>query len=254
LEIPGGSTCALVGRSGSGKSTLVHLMLRFYDPSSGTISLDGTPLPEWSLKSVHRRMALVAQDTQLFANSILENLTYGLEPGSFTMEDVEDAARKACALDFIKAFPDGFLTRVGERGARISGGQKQRIAIARCFLRKAQILFLDEATSALDAESEASVQSAIDNLISGGNATVILVAHRLSTVMNAHKIACMDKGQVVEEGNHDSLLAQQGYYSRLVQRQVARQAKMVEENEANAAEADVIDKIVDEFQEKNKRA
>jgi len=150
LDIPAGSTCALVGRSGSGKSTLVHLMLRFYDPSGGCIRLDGTPLTDWNLRQVHRSMAVVAQDTQLFAKSILENLTYGLEPGSWTMEDVYESCRNACAHEFIMGFPDTYETRVGERGVRISGGQKQRIAIARCFLRKAKILFLDEATSALD--------------------------------------------------------------------------------------------------------
>ena len=229
LDVPAGSTCALVGRSGSGKSTLVHLLLRFYDPSAGCVRLDGVPLPEWNLRSLHRQVALVAQDTQLFAGTILDNITYGLDEDSYTRADVEEAARGANAFDFVSELPEGFLTRVGERGTRMSGGQKQRIAIARCLLRKAKILLLDEATSALDAESEASVQQALDKLISSGGATVILVAHRLSTVMNAHKIAVVNSGNVIEEGNHDELIARNGAYSMLVHKQLSRQAKVVEQ-------------------------
>ena len=245
LDIPAGSTCALVGRSGCGKSTLVNLMLRFYDPSAGRLLLDGTPLSEWNLRSLHRQMALVSQDTQLFAGTILDNITYGLEEGTYTRHDVEAAARGANALDFILAQPEGFLTRVGERGTRMSGGQKQRISIARCLLRKAKILLLDEATSALDAESEAAVQAALDSLISSGGATVILVAHRLSTVMNAHKIALIHEGMVLEEGDHDTLIRQNGAYASLVQKQLSRQAKVVE-HEA-MPDVDVIDKILDQI-------
>jgi len=245
LDVPAGTTCALVGRSGSGKSTLVHLLLRFYDPSAGRVLLDGVPLPEWNLRSLHRQVALVAQDTQLFAGTILDNITYGLEEDSYTRADVEEAARGANAFDFISELPEGFLTRVGERGTRMSGGQKQRIAIARCLLRKAKILLLDEATSALDAESEASVQQALDKLISSGGATVILVAHRLSTVMNAHKIAVVNAGNVIEEGNHDELIARNGAYSALVHKQLSRQAKVVEQDALQ--DADVIDKILDQM-------
>ena len=247
LHIPEGSTCALVGRSGSGKSTLVHLMLRFYDPSSGMIHLDGIPLSGWNLKQVHKQMAVVAQDTQLFAVSIKENLTYGLEPGSWKDEDVEEACRNACAHDFISKFPDGYETRVGERGVRISGGQKQRIAIARAFLRKAKILFLDEATSALDSESEATVQAALDKLMSQGGATVILVAHRLSTVIGADQIAVMHAGAVAESGTHEALLQQRGMYFKLVERQIARQSSVIQEGQENTQEADVVDKIIDQM-------
>mmetsp|Transcript_50662 Transcript_50662/g.126127 ORF Transcript_50662/g.126127 Transcript_50662/m.126127 type:complete len:946 (+) Transcript_50662:91-2928(+) len=250
LDIPAGSTCALVGRSGSGKSTLVHLMLRFYDPSRGSLFLDGVPLTAWNLRQVHRRMAVVAQDTQLFAKSILENLTYGLEPGTWTARDVEQACRDACAHDFISSFPDGYDTRVGERGVRISGGQKQRIAIARCFLRKAKILFLDEATSALDSESEATVQAALDRLMSKGGATVVLVAHRLSTVIGADKIAVMHEGGMVEQGTHKELIDQGGMYFKLVERQIARQSSVIQEGQPDTKEADVVDKIIDQMMAK----
>ena len=197
--------------------------------------LDGVPLPDWNLRSLHRQVALVAQDTQLFAGTILDTITYGLDEDSYSRADVEEAARGANAFDFISELPEGFLTRVGERGTRMSGGQKQRIAIARCLLRKAKILLLDEATSALDAESEASVQQALDKLIASGGATVILVAHRLSTVMNAHKIAVVNSGNVIEEGNHDELIARNGAYSALVHKQLSRQAKVVEQVRVGAA-------------------
>jgi len=245
LDIPAGSTCALVGRSGSGKSTMVHLLLRFYDPSKGRLLLDGVPLQDWNLRSFHRQVALVAQDTQLFAGTILDNITYGLEEDTYTRRDVEEAAKGANAFDFITEFPEGFLTRVGERGTRMSGGQKQRIAIARCLMRKAKILLLDEATSALDAESEAAVQQAIDKLIKSGGATVILVAHRLSTVMNAHKIAVVNSGNVIEQGNHETLIKANGAYAALVHKQLSRQAKVVEQD--TLQDADVIDKILEQM-------
>eukprot|EP00903_Cladosiphon_okamuranus_P007814 g7560.t1 len=255
LHIPAGTTCALVGRSGSGKTTLVHMLLRFYDPRGGCILIDGVPLTDLNLRSLHRKTAIVAQDTQLFATSIYENITYGLEEGEFTEEDVYTAAKQACAHDFIIDFADGYQTRVGERGTRLSGGQKQRVAIARALLRKPRILLLDEATSALDAESEASVQQAVDKLVErgAGYTTVVLVAHRLSTVMNADNIAVMDKGRLVEQGTHDNLMEAGGVYSSLVARQVSRAANTLQQETevrpSSAGPAD-IDTLMDELEGK----
>lgn len=238
LVIPAGSTCALVGRSGGGKSTLVNMILRFYDPKEGVIRLDGVPLSDLCLKDVRRQIGVVQQNTELFGGTIEENITYGLEPGSWTRADVIQAARNACAHDFIKDFPEGYMTRVGERGVRISGGQKQRIAIARVFLRKPRIMLLDEATSALDSESEAKVQEALDKLMAGdglgdkstlaNRRTIILVAHRLSTVMNADQIVVVDNGCIVERGTHDELIAANGAYAKLVARQLKKKNSIVD--------------------------
>ncbi|KAK3232680.1 hypothetical protein CYMTET_56981 [Cymbomonas tetramitiformis] len=242
LNIAAGTTCALVGRSGGGKSTLIHLLLRYYDPSSGRILIDGTDLTSLELASVHRQMGLVAQETQMFAKTVFENICYGYSEDEVTREQVEAATRKANAHDFIAAFPDGYETLVGERGVRLSGGQKQRIAIARAFLRAPRLLLLDEATSALDSESEALVQLALDELLGSENRTVVLVAHRLSTVVDAHKIAVLDGGVVVEEGTHEMLLKlgassdegdgggeKKGVYASLVKRQLAKQANLIED-------------------------
>ncbi|KAL2623801.1 hypothetical protein R1flu_008046 [Riccia fluitans] len=218
LHVGQGQVCALVGRSGGGKSTVVHLLMRFYDPTEGRILLDGWDLKHLNVKSVHKNMGLVAQDTQMFACSIEENITYGLP--KYTVEDMEEAARYANAHDFIMRFPDGYATRVGERGVRLSGGQRQRIAIARMLLRRPRVLLLDEATSSLDTESEALVQQALDRLISEGGRTVVLVAHRLSTVRNADMIAVMEKGSVVEQGKHKELVELNGVYQTLVRRQL----------------------------------
>ncbi|CAM9778192.1 unnamed protein product [Chrysoparadoxa australica] len=247
LDIPAGSTCALVGRSGSGKSTLVHLLLRLYDPTKGCIKIDGKRLTNLQLRSMHREMAIVSQDTQLFGCSIEENITYGLDPSSFTPVDVIEAAKKACAHEFIMSFPEAYATQVGERGVRVSGGQKQRIAIARALLRRPTLLLLDEATSALDAESEAQVQKALDELIRGGvgNTTVVLVAHRLSTVMGADQIAVVDQGRIVETGTHERLVESDGIYHKLVKKQLKRQASAL--LDAGTA-GDVIDDIMDEPQ------
>eukprot|EP00850_Spirogloea_muscicola_P007655 SM000039S14485 [mRNA] locus=s39:386760:390769:+ [translate_table: standard] len=243
LTIPKGSVCALVGRSGGGKSTLVHLLMRFYDPVKGSILLDGWDLRSLNLKTVHQHMGLVAQDTQMWASSIEENITYGLP--SYTQEELENAARSANAHDFIMRFPEGYATRVGERGVRLSGGQRQRVAIARMLLRKPKILLLDEATSALDTESEALVQAALDRLISEGNRTVVLVAHRLSTVRNADMIAVIDKGAVVEQGTHDELLQKKdGVYEKLVRRQLQRTANTLDETGVDTS--DVISSLLDE--------
>ncbi|KAH9570634.1 hypothetical protein CY35_02G050600 [Sphagnum magellanicum] len=219
LDVGRGDVCALVGRSGGGKSTIVHLLMRFYDPTQGRILLDGWDLRDLNLKSVHKQMGLVAQDTQMFAGSIEENITYGLT--SVDRDAMERAAKSANAHDFILRFPDGYATRVGERGVRLSGGQRQRVAIARMLLRQPKILLLDEATSSLDTESEASVQQALDRLIGEGGRTIVLVAHRLSTVRNANNIAVLDKGALVEQGTHEQLLEiKDGVYERLVRRQL----------------------------------
>jgi ABC-type multidrug transport system fused ATPase/permease subunit len=244
LNISAGTTCALVGRSGGGKTTLVSLLMRFYDPKEGQILLDGVPLTDLKLRDVRRNIGIVQQNTELFGGTIEDNITYGMEPGSWTREDVIQAAKSACAHDFIKSFPEGYLTRVGERGVRISGGQKQRISIARVFLRKPKILLLDEATSALDAESEAAVQEALDKLMktssygsghhrnaidANSGCTVILVAHRLSTVINADQIAVVQDGRLVEVGNHESLISKpDGAYARLVAKQMKKANSIID--------------------------
>ena len=216
--------------------------MRFYDPKSGEILFDRSDLRELCLQDVRRDIGIVQQNTELFGGTIEENITYGMPEGSWTRRDVIEAARKACAHDFIKAFPEGYLTRVGERGVRISGGQKQRIAIARVFLRDPRILLLDEATSSLDAESEAKVQEALDKLMdtsSGKRRTVILVAHRLSTVINADQIVVISGGSISEMGSHEALLERRGEYYKLVQRQLKKKnsvvdADAVDDNDAEA--------------------
>ena len=216
-----GTMTAIVGRSGSGKSTLIHLLLRYYDAAHGSILYDGRDVKELSLAWLHHRTAVVSQDTQLFATTVLENITYGLE--DVKMEDVHNAARLANAHEFIQGFPDGYMTKVGERGVRLSGGQKQRIAIARALLRAPRILFLDEATSALDSESEAVVQEAIDKLVMDlheRKCTIVVVAHRLSTVVHAENILVLDEGRVAEQGTHSELLRLNGVYAKLVSRQL----------------------------------
>mmetsp|Transcript_25775 Transcript_25775/g.38157 ORF Transcript_25775/g.38157 Transcript_25775/m.38157 type:complete len:207 (+) Transcript_25775:64-684(+) len=194
----------------------------------GSVLLDGKDLRKFCLKDVRKQIGVVSQNTELFACSIEENIAYGMEPGSWSRQDVIAAAKKACAHEFICEMSEGYATRVGERGTRISGGQKQRIAIARVFLRKPRILLLDEATSSLDAESESKVQEALDRLISEGGATVVLVAHRLSTVVNADQIAVVGEGRVVEMGTHDSLIEADGAYAALVKKQLAKRNSVVD--------------------------
>ena len=230
-----GSVCALVGKSGGGKSTLIHLLLRFYDPTEGRITLGGVDLRELNLSSMHKGIGVVSQETQLFNSTIAENIAYGA--GEHTHEELIEATRAAQAYDFIHGFEDGLKTRVGERGQRLSGGQKQRIAIARCLLRRPRLLLLDEATSALDAESEAQVQKALDGLIWTGSHTVVLVAHRLSTVVNSHSIVVVDGGRAIETGTHDSLLSNGGAYASLVAHQLQKQKEQLDESESAAAGA-----------------
>lgn len=215
FSVQEGEKIALVGSSGCGKTTIVNLLTRFYDTDSGTIYLAGKELREYSLDSLYAQMGMVFQETILFSGTIEENLRYG-KPDA-TMEELEAAVRAANAYDFIMKTPDGWNTMLGERGIGLSGGQKQRISIARVFLRNPKLLILDEATSALDSESEKLVQEALDQLME--NRTTIVIAHRLSTVVNVDKIFVMDKGRIVEMGKHEELLKKGGRYTELYRMQ-----------------------------------
>lgn len=226
FEVWPGRATALVGASGSGKSTAVGLILRYYDPSEGQVIIDGTPLRDWNLTYLHRHMAVVAQEPLLFETTIRQNLLYGIPDANIDASSeafevaMVEAAKNACAHDFIMKFPAKYDTHVGDRGSQMSGGQKQRIAVARAMLVKPRILILDEATSALDAESEGIVQGAIDNLIAQSCSSVLMIAHRLSTIKSCDEIVCLREGSVIERGSPQELLERQGYYFRLVERQV----------------------------------
>ena len=215
LTIAAGETVALVGPSGAGKSTIIQLLLRFYDPETGTITLDGVALRDMARPEFRQNMALVPQDPLIFAASARDNIRFGRRDA--TDAEVENAARAAAAHEFITALPDGYDSQLGERGVMLSGGQKQRVAIARAILRDAPILLLDEATSALDAESERAVQTAVEAM--ARTRTTIIVAHRLATVKKADRILVMEGGQIVAEGTHDSLVAEGGLYARLARLQ-----------------------------------
>ncbi len=218
LTVKPGETVALVGRSGSGKSTIANLIPRFYEPSEGEIRLDGTPLREYSLRSLRDQIALVTQNVTLFNDTLARNIAYGrLE--AVPDEQMKDAAEKANALEFIQNKDDGFESLVGDNGISLSGGQRQRIAIARALLKDAPILILDEATSALDNESEKVIQHELEKLMVGR--TTLVIAHRLSTVENADRIIVMDEGQIIEQGNHSELLAKDGEYAKLYKMNLA---------------------------------
>ena len=217
LDLPMGSTIALVGASGGGKSTIIDLFCRFYDPSSGVISIDGVDLRDVSLVSLRALISVVDQNTFLFNDTVSGNIAYGL--ASASAEQIEHAARAANAHDFISQLPDGYATVIGENGTMLSGGQRQRIAIARALIKNAPLLFLDEATSALDSASEQVVQEALDRLMA--NRTTLVVAHRLSTVVSADRICVIEAGRLVESGSHTELLARGGRYAHLFSTQFA---------------------------------
>ncbi|MBI2746736.1 MAG: ATP-binding cassette domain-containing protein [Burkholderiales bacterium] len=211
LKVAPGETVALVGPSGAGKTTVFQLLLRFYDPSAGTLKLNDVPLPQQSLQALRAQIAIVPQEPVIFSSSALENIRYGRPEASD--EQVFAAARAAFADDFIRALPEGYATFLGERGVRLSGGQRQRIAIARAMLKNPPLLLLDEATSALDAESERMVQAALETAMRGR--TTLVIAHRLATVQQADRIVVIDQGRLVEQGTHASLVAANGLYARL---------------------------------------
>jgi ATP-binding cassette, subfamily B, bacterial len=215
LSVRAGEKVAIVGPSGAGKSTLFHLLLRFYDPASGTISLDGVPIRAADPHEVRARIALVPQESVAFAATARENIRFGRPEA--TDAEVERAAELAHATEFIRRLPGGFETQLGERGVTLSGGQRQRIAIARAILRDAPLLLLDEATSSLDAESETLVQTALEELMR--HRTTLVIAHRLATVLSCDRIMVMDQGRIVEQGTHASLVAAGGLYARLARLQ-----------------------------------
>jgi ATP-binding cassette subfamily B protein len=215
FRVQPGEKVAIVGPSGAGKSTIFHLLLRFYDPRSGRVTFDGVPLTDADPAELRRHIALVPQDTAIFAMSVRDNIRFGRPDASDA--EIEQAAKDAAAAQFIRQLAEGYDTPVGERGITLSGGQRQRIAIARAILRAAPLLLLDEATSSLDAESETLVQTALARLMTGR--TTIVIAHRLATVLSCDRILVLDHGRIVEEGRHDTLVARGGLYARLAKLQ-----------------------------------
>ena len=215
FQVRPGEKVAIVGPSGAGKSTIFHLILRFYDPTSGTVSIDGVRADAVDPRELRRRIALVPQDTAIFSISVRENIRFGRPEA--TDAEVARAAEAAAAADFIRVLPRGYDTQVGERGVTLSGGQRQRIAIARAILRGAPLLLLDEATSSLDAENETLVQKALTRLMQ--ERTTLVIAHRLATVLRCDRILVLDQGRIVEEGTHESLVVRGGLYARLAKLQ-----------------------------------
>ena len=215
LDVKDGEILAVVGSSGAGKSTLVSLIPRFFDVTTGKITIDGHDLRDVSVASIRSQIGVVTQETVLFNDTLRNNIAYG-QPG-IPQKQVEAAARAALAHDFIMDLPNGYETVIGEKGVRLSGGERQRIAIARALLKNAPILILDEATSALDSESEALVQSALQNLMAGR--TVVVIAHRLSTVRRANRIAVIENGAIADIGTHEQLMQKLGTYRRLYELQ-----------------------------------
>jgi ATP-binding cassette subfamily B protein/subfamily B ATP-binding cassette protein MsbA len=225
ITVAGGSVVALVGRSGAGKTTVTDLVARFHDPTRGRILLNGTDVREFRLRSYRDLLALVQQDVFLFDGSVKDNIAYGRHDA--TDAEVEDAARRANAHEFIVKMPDRYETFVGERGVKVSGGQQQRLAIARAILASPQILILDEATSNLDTESEQLIQASMAELLAGR--TTFIIAHRLSTIRRADLILLMEDGRVIERGTHESLMGSKGVYYDMVLRQMASHGETVEE-------------------------
>jgi subfamily B ATP-binding cassette protein MsbA len=230
LKVPIGQMVAIVGRSGAGKTTLVNLIPRFYDVTSGAITIDGRDLRDVTLKSLRSQVGIVTQETVLFDDTIANNIAYGAARA--TVEQIEAAARAAHAHEFISALPEKYRTRIGERGQKLSGGQRQRVAIARALLKNAPILILDEATSALDTEAELLVQDALATLML--NRTSFVIAHRLSTIMRADAIVVLEGGRIVEVGCHDDLLKREGVYAALYKMQLL-EPKPSEVNQPRAA-------------------
>ena len=216
LEVKAGEMIGLVGHSGAGKSTMINLLMRFYDPTQGTIELDGVDLRHVKLEDFRRQVGVVLQESYLFPGSIKDNISYGRPDAS--LEEIIGAAKAANAHDFIVTFPDAYDSYVGERGQRLSGGERQRIAIARAILHNPKILVLDEATASVDTETERMIQEALEKLIDGR--TVFAIAHRLSTLRNADRLIVIDDGKIAEMGTHDELLAiEGGIYKKLVNMQ-----------------------------------
>ncbi|HTD88388.1 MAG TPA: ABC transporter ATP-binding protein, partial [Candidatus Binatia bacterium] len=216
VSVPGGSVVALVGRSGAGKTTVTDLVARFHDPTSGRLLLNGVDIREFRLKSYRSLLAIVQQEVFLFDGSVRDNIAYGRH--NATDGEIEDAARRANAHEFIAKLPDQYETFIGERGVKLSGGQRQRLAIARAILAAPQILILDEATSNLDTESEQLIQASMATLLAGR--TTFVIAHRLSTIRRADMILLMEDGRIVERGTHEELMAAQGAYHDMVRRQM----------------------------------
>ena len=215
LTIPKGKTVAVVGPSGAGKTTLVDLLPRFYDCTEGQIIIDGHEIRDLNINSIRRQFGLVSQNCILFNDTVANNIAFG--SSDYSLEQIREAARVAHADEFIDQLPQGYDTPIGDRGLNLSGGQRQRLSIARAVLRDTPILILDEATSALDSESEHAVQQGLDALMQGR--TSIVIAHRLSTIKDADFIVVLDKGQIVELGTHEELLAIEGLYKKLVDMQ-----------------------------------
>ena len=231
FEVPAGNTVAIVGASGAGKSTISRLLFRFYDVDDGRISIDGQDIRDVTQQSLRAAIGIVPQDTVLFNDTILYNIQYGRPDAS--PSEVEEAARLAQVHDFVMSLPDGYNTRVGERGLKLSGGEKQRVAIARTILKDPRILLFDEATSALDTHTEREIQAALDQV--SADRTTLVIAHRLSTVVNADEIIVLDGGVIIERGRHGDLLQQDGAYAQLWQRQQAA-AQRAEQDAADRAD------------------
>jgi ATP-binding cassette subfamily B protein len=221
FEAKPGETIALLGATGSGKSSIISLIPRFYDTTTGKLTLDDVDIKNIKIKSLRKHIGIVHQETFLFSTTIKENIAYGMP--NATMQDITNAAKAAEAHDFITQFPEGYNTLIGERGSTLSGGQKQRVAIARALLKNPAILILDDSTSSVDIETEYQIQKALQALLA--NRTTFVITQRLSTIKNAHKIIVLDQGEIAETGTHEELVQKNGLYRRIYETQLATQAK-----------------------------